>query len=72
VIIRNAAQCAKCGDIVESKHRHDFASCSCGSIFVDGGKEYLRAGGNLEYFISLAETDNQKVRGVLEKGNLAK
>lgn len=60
MIIRNAAQCAKCGDIVESKHRHDFASCSCGAIFVDGGKEYLRAGGKLEDFISLVEISHGK------------
>lgn len=56
MIIRNAAQCARCGDVVESKYQHDFASCSCGAIFVDGGKEYLRAGGKLEDFISLVET----------------
>ena len=59
MIIRNAAQCAKCGDVVESKHRHDFVSCSCGAIFVDGGKEYLRGGGNLEDFISLVETKDE-------------
>lgn len=43
-IIRNAAQCLLCGDIVESKHRHDFRRCSCGNIFVDGGREYVRRG----------------------------
>lgn len=59
MIIRNAAQCAKCGDVVESKYRHDFARCSCGAIYVDGGKEYLRAGGKLEDFISLVETKNE-------------
>jgi hypothetical protein len=56
MIIRNAAQCAKCGDIIESKHRHDFVSCSCGAIFVDGGLDYIRSGGNREDFISLLET----------------
>lgn len=35
--IVNKAQCAKCGDIVESKHNHDFVSCKCGEIFIDGG-----------------------------------
>lgn len=55
MIIRNAAQCAKCGDIIESKHRHDFVSCSCESIFIDGGTEYIRAGGSVEDFISLLE-----------------
>ena len=57
MIIRNAAQCAKCGDVIESTHRHDFVSCSCDEIFVDGGKEYLRAGAkDLNNFISLVET----------------
>jgi hypothetical protein len=42
--IRNRAKCLKCGDIIESKYRHDFVKCSCGAIFVDGGNEYWRAG----------------------------
>lgn len=58
MIIRNAAQCAKCGDIIESKHRHDFVSCSCDAIFIDGGHDYLRGGGNPEDFISLVEFSN--------------
>lgn len=56
MITRNAAQCAKCKDVIESKDRHDFVSCSCGAIFVDGGLEYIRAGGYPEDFISLVET----------------
>lgn len=43
-IIRNSARCRKCGDEIESKHRHDWVACSCGAIFVDGGKSYLRRG----------------------------
>ncbi len=54
--MRNRAQCAKCDTIVESKHRHDFVTCSCGSIFVDGGDDYHRAGfKNLEDFIWLGD-----------------
>ena len=41
---RNAVKCRLCDDIIESKHRHDFVSCSCGSVFVDGGSEYQRIG----------------------------
>lgn len=41
-ILRNAAKCKRCGDIIESTHRHDFKSCECGAISVDGGKEYIR------------------------------
>ena len=43
------------GTILESKHRHDFVSCSCESIFIDGGTDYIRAGGRPEDFISLLE-----------------
>ena len=55
-IIRNAAQCKKCGDIIESTHRHDFKWCICHSIFVDGGKDYIRRGGELEDIIELSES----------------
>lgn len=41
-IIKNSAKCLRCGDEIESCHRHDFRSCSCGSVSVDGGKDYLR------------------------------
>ena len=36
----NKAKCLKCGDIIESKHRHDFVTCKCGNISVDGGRDY--------------------------------
>lgn len=41
-IIRNSAKCKLCGDEIESTHTHDFVTCLCGSIAVDGGKDYLR------------------------------
>lgn len=44
---RNRAKCKKCGDIVESKHRHDFKWCKCGAFFLDGGKSYFRYGGDV-------------------------
>lgn len=56
-ILKNKAQCKKCNDIIESKYRHDFKSCKCGAIFVDGGKSYIRRGGELEDIIELSETD---------------
>lgn len=48
MIYKNKAKCLKCGDIIESKHRHDFVKCKCGAIFLDGGLNYYRAGGDLE------------------------
>jgi len=41
-IIVNKIKCKKCGDIIESKHRHDFKFCKCQAVAVDGGKDYLR------------------------------
>jgi tRNA(Ile2) C34 agmatinyltransferase TiaS len=41
-IIRNSAHCDMCNEEVESKFRHDFRSCSCNNISVDGGKDYIK------------------------------
>ena len=48
------AKCKNCGDIIESKHRHDCVWCSCFTneenttgIFIDGGNDYHRGGGNI-------------------------
>ena len=41
-IIRNAIRCNHCGDIIESISAHDFRTCRCGCVSVDGGHEYLR------------------------------
>lgn len=56
VVVTNKCQCRACGDIIESKHVHDFVVCKCGKIFTDGGKEYIRRGGILANIISLDET----------------
>lgn len=44
------AKCTKCGAIIESKSLHDYRSCECGAISVDGGNECPRFGGNYEDF----------------------
>ena len=41
-ITRNAARCRVCKQVIESKHVHDYVSCACGAIAVDGGRSYLR------------------------------
>lgn len=38
----NAYQCPYCRDIIYSRTRHDFCTCSCGKISVDGGFDYTR------------------------------
>ena len=44
----NKIKCKKCGDIIESKTRHDFKWCTCKSVAIDGGHIYLRRIGNNE------------------------
>lgn len=52
----NKAQCKLCKDIIESKTVHNFVQCSCGEIFVDGGRQYLRRGAkDLNNIIDLTE-----------------
>lgn len=47
MIIENSAVCLSCGDKIFSAHRHDYVTCTCGAIAVDGGQEYLRRVGDL-------------------------
>lgn len=35
-------RCNLCNDVIVSESTHDFKTCSCGTVSVDGGKEYLR------------------------------
>ena len=43
-ILRNSAKCTRCNVVLVSNDRHDFKSCPCGNVFVDGGRDYLRHG----------------------------
>jgi len=40
--IVTAIKCPKCKDTIFSRSRHDFHSCSCKLISIDGGFEYTR------------------------------
>ena len=42
IILSNKIQCKQCGDVIESKHVHDFKMCECNAVGVDGGRDYLR------------------------------
>lgn len=41
-ILKNSIKCNHCNDEIESKYRHDFVTCKCGKVSVDGGKDYGR------------------------------
>jgi hypothetical protein len=54
MIIQNAVNCLSCGDLIVSKHRHDFVTCTCGAVSVDGGQEYLRRVGDFANAVDLS------------------
>ncbi len=41
-LTRNAIRCLSCDTVIESTHRHDFVTCPCGMVSVDGGLAYER------------------------------
>lgn len=45
-ILTNEASCNTCGERIRSRHRHDFVTCGCGNVHVDGGLDYLKRGWN--------------------------
>jgi hypothetical protein len=56
----NRIRCAKCKDLLHSKHRHDWVTCSCKAVYVDGGDDYCRLGGRAENIIIVADDGTEK------------
>lgn len=67
----NCAVCLECGDILHSKHCHDFVGCGCpNGSFVDGGSDYIRSGGvdmaKVKFVLTMAEARRASA-GIKEK-----
>lgn len=41
-IVSNEVECLECHDRPFSAYKHDYKSCKCGAVSVDGGQSYLR------------------------------
>lgn len=39
---RNRVRCKHCDSVIESRRVHDFVTCKCGAVSVDGGQAYRR------------------------------
>lgn len=50
----------KCKDIIESKNLHDCVSCKCGACSIDGGNQYTRIGGDLNFINIINEDGTEK------------
>lgn len=58
-ILKNCVKCNHCGEVIESRHRHDYVRCSCGAVAVDGGKDYFRRICKCrEDYLELSEVDS--------------
>ncbi len=57
-ILRNAARCKLCGDVIESNLVSDFIECSCGAMLIGGGKKHLRRAGDMLDIEELSETED--------------
>ncbi len=53
-IILNRGKCNKCDDVITSYHIHDYVTCKCGAIAVDGGTEYLKRTGEISDLTELS------------------
>jgi hypothetical protein len=57
--MRNRAKCKLCDDVIESKFQHDYVTCKCGEISVDGGNVYHRCrAANWDNFLRVDDEDN--------------
>jgi hypothetical protein len=68
--MKNRAKCKLCESVIESFHQHDFVSCKCGEISIDGGTSYLKsAAKNYENFLRVDDEGNEIVVTYKEKGD---
>ena len=54
MIVKNSVKCLKCNEIIESTYTHDFVTCKCGNVSVDGGFDYLRRLGEIGTYEELS------------------
>ena len=61
----SAVQCLVCKDLVFSRTLHDYRSCSCGKVAIDGGFEYTKIVGDREHFNSLVLNGDALLKSIL-------
>ena len=79
-LVVNRARCVFCGDEIQSHYRHDYKTCSCRFLSVDGGTDYARRvfhtideGENMYTDLSLYEDDDfDEIRNYLCRGSRGK
>ena len=66
--MRNRAKCRLCNSVLESFHAHDFVTCKCGEISIDGGNQYFKASAkNFKNFLRVRDDESAFVPEFIEK-----
>lgn len=69
--MRNRAKCKLCQSVIESFHEHDYVTCKCGHISIDGGLQYFRASAiDWKNFLRVDDEDNEIIVTVKEKDDI--
>lgn len=51
-IYENKIECKNCGRIIRSKNRHNYVTCKCGDVSVDGGSWYQIITGKQDGYVN--------------------
>lgn len=66
--MRNRAKCKLCGETLESFHIHDYVTCKCGEIAIDGGSQRFSASAkDYKNFLRVDDEGNEIVVTVKDK-----
>ena len=66
--MKNRAKCKLCQETIESTHHHDYVTCKCGEISIDGGNDYHRGhANNWHNFLRVDDEGNVIVPIIIEK-----
>lgn len=77
-LVHNSITCLNCGEVIVSRHRHDFQRCNCpNGTFIDGGLEpFGRFGGKdlnmIKQFQVTSDDDHSLIRTHFERGTYGK
>lgn len=55
ILKSNRWLCLKCNYVVTSVHRHHYNTCKCGNLSVDGGTDYIKITGDLNFIQDMCE-----------------
>lgn len=58
----NKIKCKKCSSIIKSRDINNFKRCSCGTLAIAGGYEYLKRIGNINDYEELYKYDINNIQ----------